>query len=242
MRTKRLFLGGISAVSITAMVGWNASASAGEVIIDFSHTPGPDGLLGTKDDVPIENILGTGGELTGDEFVSVGIHFSTTGLQLNIGCGQGPGDPVNCLGADASIDDDFAGLLIGQFTLGGGPATVATLFLDVVNDDADSFTTLFDSEGRVITTFLNDVSYDGPTPVARFETQLNFDAHFTVQYAGLGQCPWDLDGSGIVGATDLLSLLVNWGKCPGCPADFDGNGVVGATDLLALLVNWGPCP
>ncbi|MEE9130548.1 MAG: hypothetical protein V3T84_11065 [Phycisphaerales bacterium] len=55
-------------------------------------------------------------------------------------------------------------------------------------------------------------------------------------------CPWDLDNSGIVGATDLLSLLVNWGKCPGCPADFDGNGVVGATDLLALLVNWGPCP
>ncbi|MEE9131453.1 MAG: hypothetical protein V3T84_15660 [Phycisphaerales bacterium] len=58
-------------------------------------------------------------------------------------------------------------------------------------------------------------------------------------------CPWDLDGSGIVGATDLLSLLVNWGKCADCndcPADFDGNCTVGATDLLALLVNWGPCP
>ncbi|MEE9131769.1 MAG: hypothetical protein V3T84_17290 [Phycisphaerales bacterium] len=55
-------------------------------------------------------------------------------------------------------------------------------------------------------------------------------------------CPWDLDGSGIVGATDLLALLVSWGKCPGCPADFDDNGIVGATDLLALLVNWGPCP
>ncbi|MEE9129915.1 MAG: M20/M25/M40 family metallo-hydrolase [Phycisphaerales bacterium] len=58
-------------------------------------------------------------------------------------------------------------------------------------------------------------------------------------------CPWDLDGSGIVGATDLLSLLVNWGTCADCndcPADFDGNCTVGATDLLALLVNWGPCP
>ncbi|MEE9131093.1 MAG: hypothetical protein V3T84_13825 [Phycisphaerales bacterium] len=55
-------------------------------------------------------------------------------------------------------------------------------------------------------------------------------------------CPWDLDGNGIVGATDLLALLVSWGKCPGCPADFDDNGIVGATDLLALLVNWGPCP
>ncbi|MEE9131155.1 MAG: trypsin-like serine protease [Phycisphaerales bacterium] len=58
-------------------------------------------------------------------------------------------------------------------------------------------------------------------------------------------CPWDLDNTGTVGATDLLRLLVNWGPCAdcnGCPADFDGNCTVGATDLLALLVNWGPCP
>jgi len=60
-----------------------------------------------------------------------------------------------------------------------------------------------------------------------------------------GDCPWDLDGDGSVGATDLLSLLVTWGVCApciDCPADFDGNCSVGATDLLALLVNWGPCP
>ncbi len=55
-------------------------------------------------------------------------------------------------------------------------------------------------------------------------------------------CPWDLDCTGSVGASDLLSLLVSWGPCKGCPADFDGNGTVGASDLLALLVNWGPCP
>ncbi len=55
-------------------------------------------------------------------------------------------------------------------------------------------------------------------------------------------CPWDLDDSGSVGASDLLSLLVSWGPCKGCPADFDGNGSVGASDLLALLANWGPCP
>ena len=55
-------------------------------------------------------------------------------------------------------------------------------------------------------------------------------------------CPWDLDGDGVVGASDLLSLLVNWGPCQGCSADFDGNGNVGASDLLALLVKWGPCP
>ena len=34
----------------------------------------------------------------------------------------------------------------------------------------------------------------------------------------------------------------SWGPCKGCPADFDDNGIVGASDLLALLANWGPCP
>ena len=55
-------------------------------------------------------------------------------------------------------------------------------------------------------------------------------------------CPWDIDGSGSVGASDLLTLLASWGPCKGCPADFDDSGSVGASDLLALLANWGPCP
>jgi hypothetical protein len=58
-------------------------------------------------------------------------------------------------------------------------------------------------------------------------------------------CPWDINGDCVVGASDLLSLLVNWGDCADCedcPADFDDNCVVGASDLLALLVHWGPCP
>ena len=55
-------------------------------------------------------------------------------------------------------------------------------------------------------------------------------------------CPWNLDGNGTVGVSDLLSLLVSWGPCKGCPADFDGSGNVGVSDLLALLANWGPCP
>ena len=58
-------------------------------------------------------------------------------------------------------------------------------------------------------------------------------------------CPWDLDGSGAVGVSDLLSLLGSWGPCPpkgGCPADFDDSGDVGVSDFLALLGNWGPCP
>jgi len=37
-------------------------------------------------------------------------------------------------------------------------------------------------------------------------------------------------------------LLAAWGPNIGHPADFDDNGIVGASDLLALLANWGPCP
>ncbi len=52
----------------------------------------------------------------------------------------------------------------------------------------------------------------------------------------------DLDGDCQVGATDLVLLLVDWGRCDNCencPADLDNNCVVGASDLLTLLVNWG---
>ena len=27
-----------------------------------------------------------------------------------------------------------------------------------------------------------------------------------------------------------------------CPADLDGDGIVGTSDLIVLLGNWGPCP
>jgi hypothetical protein len=49
----------------------------------------------------------------------------------------------------------------------------------------------------------------------------------------------DLDGDGVVGATDLAALLAAWGS--GTPAaDLDGDGFVGATDLAALLAAWTP--
>lgn len=54
--------------------------------------------------------------------------------------------------------------------------------------------------------------------------------------------PGDLDGDGSVGASDLLILLANWGRCADCDdcnADIDGDCTVGASDLLILLSNWG---
>ncbi|TVQ31571.1 MAG: hypothetical protein EA376_08855 [Phycisphaeraceae bacterium] len=63
--------------------------------------------------------------------------------------------------------------------------------------------------------------------------------------AGAPPCPWDLTGSGSVGAADLGTLLGCWGSNPTGPcvaADFTGSNSVGAADLGTLLGNWGPCP
>ena len=53
-------------------------------------------------------------------------------------------------------------------------------------------------------------------------------------------CP-DFDGNGIIGPSDLATLLGSWGSCGGCVADLNGDGVVGPVDLAVLLGAWGPC-
>lgn len=52
----------------------------------------------------------------------------------------------------------------------------------------------------------------------------------------------DLDGDGVVGTSDLLVLLANWGACDdcnNCPADLDGDCNVSTADLLLLFSYWG---
>jgi hypothetical protein len=53
-------------------------------------------------------------------------------------------------------------------------------------------------------------------------------------------CPADINGSGIVDASDLTQLLAAWGSDLGT-ADIDGNGTVDGLDLSAVLAAWGPC-
>ncbi len=55
-------------------------------------------------------------------------------------------------------------------------------------------------------------------------------------------CVGDVDGNGVVDASDLAILLGSWGPNPGHPADFDGDGNVDEADLAVLLGAWGPCP
>ncbi len=50
--------------------------------------------------------------------------------------------------------------------------------------------------------------------------------------------PGDANGDGIVGATDLLEVLTQWGMDPDGPPDFDGNGNVDVVDFQIVLANW----
>ena len=52
----------------------------------------------------------------------------------------------------------------------------------------------------------------------------------------------DTDGDSIVGISDFLLVLAQWGPCPPqCLGDVDGDGEVGILDFLLVLANWGPC-
>ena len=44
-----------------------------------------------------------------------------------------------------------------------------------------------------------------------------------------GQCPWDLNGNGVVGPEDLAQILGAWGA------------PYGPAELARLLSVWGPC-
>jgi hypothetical protein len=49
--------------------------------------------------------------------------------------------------------------------------------------------------------------------------------------------PADLNGDGVVDATDLAALIAQWGASGA--ADLNGDGVVDAADLAALIAAWG---
>jgi len=53
-------------------------------------------------------------------------------------------------------------------------------------------------------------------------------------------CPGDLDGDGIIGVSDTLEMLANFG-CVGssCVGDLDGDTIVGVSDILELLSSFG---
>ena len=56
----------------------------------------------------------------------------------------------------------------------------------------------------------------------------------------LGDCPWDIDGDGIVAVSDIIIILQNFGLFYECsPMDFDQDGVIGVNDLLDAISVFG---
>lgn len=70
-----------------------------------------------------------------------------------------------------------------------------------------------------------------------------------IQYEGAinmtaigSSCPGDLDGSGDVGANDLLAILADWGDCGDtCTGDANGDGVANVEDILLVIGAFGVC-
>lgn len=61
------------------------------------------------------------------------------------------------------------------------------------------------------------------------------------QFQCFAPCPADLNGDGVVEASDLALLLGAWGPNSGDGADLNEDGVVDAADLQTLIAAWGPC-
>ena len=48
----------------------------------------------------------------------------------------------------------------------------------------------------------------------------------------------DIDGDGLIGISDLLLIIANWGSCSNCISDLDHDNEVGVNDILTLLTVW----
>jgi hypothetical protein len=90
---------------------------------------------------------------------------------------------------------------------------------------------------------LGDVDGDGQldlfsrTYLDQWGTQAN-----VVLYNLLGEsCAYDLNGDGVVDASDIVQLVRAFGPCDGCPEDLNDDGMVNPHDLRLLLDHLGPC-
>jgi CxxC motif-containing protein (DUF1111 family) len=106
---------------------------------------------------------------------------------------------------------------------------------DVDLDDAALFATAFDGGPR-------DCDDNGVQDFVQIAADPSIDSDQNGQIDTCDPCPADVDGSGAVGADDLLAVLSAWGACAsGCDEDINGDLFVGVDDLLAVVSGWGAC-
>ncbi|MEE8153777.1 MAG: FG-GAP-like repeat-containing protein [Phycisphaerales bacterium] len=192
------------------------------------------------------------GDLNRDDFAEI-VAVNTTDATISILVNQRDGTfmagddllvgdspvSIDTVDLDADLDLDLAVVAV-DIKIGLGIQVLQNIGInigDLVFEEPVAFGVDADPNFVVNTDFNNDGVFDLVTVNAdEGKTGGSVTALINIQ------CPWDLDDNEVVGASDLLSLLVQWGTDPGGPPDFDGDGNVGASDLLVLLANWGLCP
>ena len=66
------------------------------------------------------------------------------------------------------------------------------------------------------------------------------DGDESISLAPESPCPGDLTGDDLVGVSDALLILSEFGCQAGCLADLDEDGLVTVSDVLFLLGLYGP--
>jgi len=89
-------------------------ASATRITIDFEHTPGPDGILGTADDVPMSNAYM---QALGDQFSSLGLRFTQgTLFQSSFFDGNGANHFISSTNPIAVLSKPVTGISIESYS------------------------------------------------------------------------------------------------------------------------------
>jgi CxxC motif-containing protein (DUF1111 family) len=141
---------------------------------------------------------------------------------VDLGDFWSPGGFIACMGSAVTPDDSCA---VHDVDADG----------DVDLDDAVLFAAAFDGGPQ-------DCDDNGVQDFVQIAEDPSIDADQNGQIDACDPCPADIDGSGTVGADDLLAVLSAWGACAsGCDEDINGDLFVGVDDLLAVVAGWGAC-
>lgn len=65
--------------------------------------------------------------------------------------------------------------------------------------------------------------------------------YFPCQVGPTNSCAEDIDGDGVVGLDDLLTVVFDFGCVGQCVGDINGDGTTDVQDLTDIIRNWGPC-
>lgn len=251
----------LTILSAAALLAATPSYAQTQVLIDFETTPGPDGLLGTADDVPLTapSLFSSQTTQLTTEFSSVGLTFTmpTTNDANEVLLAQsfsppGTHSPVNLLAAGSGL------VLGGTFSV---PVFEVSALVGITSNGATGADILkiFDAGGISLGTVQGSettVTITSAVPIARFEIRDsgaisdvvaidNFS--FVTQPPGpvltvVGNCPGtniiQVDGASPFATVILLygpagSFTLPSGPCAGTTLDLAAPNIAGlfAADL-----------